>query len=124
MDHIRANQFKIAYHVMNSVIVLDTIAQYIIQCTDLKEQYPFGVILPYFALPVGAIVSILYLVSLTPLLNGKIQLGVYYANLGYFSLALAAILLDLLLYFIKPSLYCVASTGTTDTTTETCFVQN
>ena len=98
-------KMKRVYHVANIIIVFITVFAFIVEFTKLKSIQPYGVVLLYTAMSIGAIVSLAYLVSLTPLKRGESHLAVYYAHIVFIFLALLAVLLDILLYFVAQNLF-------------------
>ena len=110
---------KTIYYVWNSILVLDTITQFVYVSTG---AYDYGAILPPVALLMGSAVSFLFLYqAILKRDDGDKIFTVVYMNVVYFLLTLIAIFIDIILSLAKPTLFqkCV-SVDLLGVTTDVC----
>ena len=94
---------KTIYYVWNSILVLDTITQFVYVSTG---AYDYGVILPPVTLLMGSAVSFLFLYQAILKRDDSEKIfTVVSMNVVYFLLTLIAIFIDIILSLAKPTLF-------------------
>ena len=109
---------KTIYYVWNSILVLDTITQFVYTSTGV---YDYGAILPPVAILMGTTVSLLFLYqAILKQDDGDKIFTVVFMNIVYFLLTLIAIFIDIILSFAKPTLFQTCSVDVLGVTTDDC----